>query len=304
MTAVKFDAVDALPLAAAAKLSRLRELVDDRHGAAMGARERLGAVREERQKLQGTISATRNMRGYQNAEHLAKLEADLRQLDAKMRKASEAYDERSARWTAVNRVVQRIEAYVGDLPTGVTIEPYAGPAPQIRSTPADAIAMTRARIEDLRAQMVAVQTAPLPAADQVKRAVAQIDEMAARGEPLLQPDGGIEWPTEYVQMMVTGAPAAVSREMIDAPALLAWLHRDALRKKITALINEQADDEAAVAPADRPPRLAELRANLLTVERLECAAVEMANTDDYRADCDPRAILGLSGDLPAPRDEL
>ena len=239
----------------------------------------------------------------QNAEHLATLEIDLRQLDAKMRAAGGAYDERSARWTAVNRVVQRIEAYVGDLPTGVTIEPYAGPAPQIRSTPADAIAMTRARIEDLRAQMVAVQTAPLPAADQVKRAVAQIDEMAARGEPLLQPDGGIEWPTEYVQMMVTGAPAAVSREMIDAPALLAWLHREALSKRITALITEQAD-EAAVAPADKAPRLAELRANLLTVERLECAAVEMAATDDYRADTDPRALLGLSSDLPAPRDEL
>ena len=30
------------------------------------------------------------MRGYQNAEHLAKLEADLKQLNAKMRAADEA----------------------------------------------------------------------------------------------------------------------------------------------------------------------------------------------------------------------
>ena len=46
-----------------------------------------------------------------------------------------------------------------------------------------------------------------------------------------------------------------------------------------------------------------LRADLLAVERLECVAVEADGTDDYRADTDPRALLALADDLPAPRDE-
>ncbi len=306
MAAVEFDAIDALLPAAAAKLSHLRELADDRHGAAMGARERLEAIRENRQKLQGTISSTRNMRGYQNSEHLAKLEADLKQLEAKMRKANDAYAERSARWTAVSRVVQRIDAYIGDLPTSVAIKRFAGPAPKPKGTPADVIATCRARVEQIRAAMITVDTAPPPSADLIKKALEQVDDLARRGEPdlslLFANAGGVEYPMTDLFLRVSGSPTAVNGEVADTLALLAWLHRDALRKKVAALITEQADDEAAIAPADKSRRLDALRADLLAVERLECAAVEAAGTDDYRADTDPRALLGLADALPAPRE--
>ena len=215
MAVVEFDAVDVLPPAAAALLSRLREQVDDKHGAAMGARERLEALRETRQKLQGTINSAGNMRGYQNAEHLAKLEADLKQLDGKIRKANDAYGERSARWTAVSRVVQNIERYLGDLPSTVGIEPFAGPAPKLKGTSAAVIETCRARAEQIRAEMIAVETAPLPSADQAARAMAQIDELAARGEPTFQPTGEIEWPMADLYLRVSGALAAVNGEVID-----------------------------------------------------------------------------------------
>ena len=304
MAVAEFDAVDVLPPAAAALLARLREQVDDKHGAAMGARERLEGLRESRQKLQGAVNSTRNMRGYQNAEHLAKLETDLKQLDGKIRKANDAYAERSQRWTAVSRVVQNIERYLGDLPSAVSIEPFAGPAPKLKGTPADVMATCRARAEQIRAEMIAVETAPLPSADQVKRALAQIDEVAARGEPTFQPSGEIEWPMADLYMRVSGAPAAVNGEIIDSAGLIMWIHRDTIKKKIAALITEQADDKAAIAPAERPKRLAALRADLLAVERMECAAIEAANTDDYPASCDPRAILNLADDLPPPRSEI
>ncbi len=304
MAVVEFDAVDALPPAAAAKLTHLRELADDRHGSAMGARERLETVRENRNRLQATINSVSNNHGYVDTGQLAKLQTDLKQLDAKLRAGNDAYSERSARWTAINHVVQRIEAYIGDLPTTVAIEPFAGPVPKLKGAPADAIASCRARVEEIRAEVIAVQTAPLPSSDQLKRALAQIDEVAARGEPTFQPTGEIEWPMMDLYMRVSGALAAVNGEIIDAQALVVWLHRDALRKKVAALITEQADDKAAIAPAERPKRLAALRADLLAVERLECAAVEAANTDDYRATCDPRAVLNLSDDLPRARDEV
>ena len=133
MAVVEFDAVDALPPAAAALLTHLRELADDRHGAAMGARERLETIRENRARLQGTINSTRNLRGYQNTEHLAKHEAELRQLDSKFGKANDRYMERSARWTAVKRVVDRVEAFVGDLPATLVIKPFSGPATNSRA---------------------------------------------------------------------------------------------------------------------------------------------------------------------------
>ena len=102
MAVVEFDAVDVVPAAGAALLTHLRELADDRHGAAMGARERLETIRENRARLQGTINSTRNLRGYQDAEHLAKLEGELKRIDGKFRKANDAYMERSARWTGSN----------------------------------------------------------------------------------------------------------------------------------------------------------------------------------------------------------
>ena len=146
------------------------------------------------------------------------------------------------------------------------------------------IASCRARVEQVRADMNAVETAPLPASDQVKRAVAQIDELAAHGEPVLQPDGQIEWPQTDLYLRVSGSLTAVNGEIIDSAALVAWIHRDALRTKVAALITEQSDDKAAIAPADKPKRLAALRADLLSIERLECAAIEAANSDDYRSD--------------------
>ena len=88
-------------------------------------------------------------------------------------------------------------------------------------------------------------------------------------------------------------------ETVDALALIAWLHRDALRKRVVALIEEQSDDADAIPRDKRPKMITDLRADLLVVELQECAAV----TDDgYRAECDPRAILGLADGLPPPRE--
>ena len=77
--------------------------------------------------------------------------------------------------------------------------------------------------------------------------------------------------------------AAVNGEIIDSAAIFVWACRECSRKKVTALIQEQADDKAAIAAADKPKRLAALRADLLAIERFECAAIKAANTDDYRA---------------------
>ena len=51
---------------------------------------------------------------------------------------------------------------------------------------------------------------------------------------------------------------------------------------------------------ERAARVADVLARTLEAEREEEALVELAQVP-RRAGCDPRAVLGLSSDLPSPR---
>ena len=55
--------------------------------------------------------------------------------------------------------------------------------------------------------------------------------------------------------------------MPDTIALVAWLHRDLLIKRLDAEIDAEADDPASLSHADREVRAAEAEADLLATER-------------------------------------
>ena len=146
----------------------------------------------------------------------------------------------------------------------------------------------------------AVQSAPSPSSEAIACAVAEIDALALDGEPDIEAvatnAGPIAWPTSalFIQVAPAGGMVAASAEVVAVPALLAWWDRDGLVSRITALIQSRSDDENAIASGQRPKMVADLRADLLEVERTECSGVEAAGTDDYRTDTDPRALLGLA----------
>ncbi len=59
-------------------------------------------------------------------------------------------------------------------------------------------------------------------------------------------------------------------------------------------------DAAALSDQDRTAKLSTLSANLLGLEREECALIESLHGSLMpRVDCDARAYLGIAG--PAPR---
>jgi hypothetical protein len=60
----------------------------------------------------------------------------------------------------------------------------------------------------------------------------------------------------------------------DVLGLLAWLHRDALVKAVSAEIDNMADDAHALSDTERQKRAAQLRAELLDLQREECELVE------------------------------
>ena len=140
---------------------------------------------------------------------------------------------------------------------------------------------------------------------------AQIEALAMQGAPsvsgIVEHDGGkIAWPTQSVRAEIynTGLPAVGFCEVPDAVALLAWLHRDLLIKRLDAEIATESDDGASLSHEARQQREAEVLGDLLAVEREEAAMVWSAMSQnlpvEHRADCDPRAILQI-GLVAQPR---
>jgi hypothetical protein len=130
----------------------------------------------------------------------------------------------------------------------------------------------------------------------------QVEALAARGEPdvsvLVERGANIVWPTTQVQVTIYNAqPGAVGyASMPDMLAIEAWRSREAIIKQLTALIDAESDDKAALSQTDRELRTAEVMGDLLAVERDESALVWSAMAQslpvEHRADCDPLAILG------------
>jgi hypothetical protein len=77
----------------------------------------------------------------------------------------------------------------------------------------------------------------------------------------------------------------------------AWLHRDALVKALEAETDALASDRDSLTDAQRAAKEAEIEADLVAVQREEIALIAKAAADGLhiasRADCDPRAVLGI-----------
>ena len=86
-------------------------------------------------------------------------------------------------------------------------------------------------------------------------------------------------------------------EVIDTPALLSWMLKDVLLKRIDAEIDSESDDAAALTPEARAKAITEIQGDLLAVERDECALVFRAQSEnlpvEHRADISPLALLGV-----------
>ena len=78
-------------------------------------------------------------------------------------------------------------------------------------------------------------------------------------------------------------------------AILTWLHRDALIAALDREIDHVADDANAMTREQRQNADTQILADLLAIEREECALIEIAQAQDlpadYWVDCDPRAVL-------------
>ncbi len=239
--------------------------------------------------------------------------AKLEDAKANIERLNPLVDARSHQSSQIGRLVSSVENYLAEGLRGVrdTIKLYQGPAPLPHKgeNPVDAVERCRRRLRELDADRHRVASAPWPSAEAKRRARTEIDELAERGQPSALPlveskDGPIRWAERSYSDVLIGDRLVSAVGDPQALPLLFWLHRDAIISKIEQQIDEIADDSSALTKEQRTEQIGEIDRDRLAVQREEehwiGVAVDGGMTSLRRPDADPRAVLGLADDMPAP----
>ncbi|HVV60227.1 MAG TPA: hypothetical protein VHD14_00570 [Pseudolabrys sp.] len=302
------DPVDRLPQTARAKLTALQERVNllrlgvvdiaDRLNeavrAGVEARNRIDQVQHKVDETHPSVK--------QAIEKRDRAKAEYARLDL-------LHAERAKPLHELGGLLNNLERWISEQRDLVA---FNGPVPPIgRAAPAKVVENAREELERLRAELERVRRAPIPAKEAKALAAKHVEQLASRGAPdvsgLLEADvfgkREIGYATERVDM--SRMPAGLGGSTIDVRGLLAWLDPAKYLARLEEEIDRRADDVHALPDDQRATRLRQLAAEILDVERLEEAAIEAAELAGVqiirRVDADPRAVLGLSSDLPAPQ---
>jgi hypothetical protein len=302
-----------------ALLVGLREQRDNSHAPLHGISDRLMEVRMERsvvaQRLDKVLEEVRRVDARTSLtveveDHpalviertrLADMDEEIAELQGRYERLGEQYD-------GLSRLVGNLERWlVETVPSAAVIRAAPAVRPPRKSEDlATAIERCRRRVRELDADLARINAAPPPSSEAKKLAREQLAALAARGRPqvrsLVNHGGEIQWP--YV---VNAGPQA-QESAADAVGLLAWLFRDQVASALDSEIDAIADDAAALTPEQRADQRARALADRLAIEREEEAFVRMVVAGGAgvmrRPDCDPRAVLGLSDDLPGFAPEI
>ncbi len=159
----------------------------------------------------------------------------------------------------------------------------------------DALPRFEAASRELIEEIATVETAARTFKEAEKAAHREIDRIADSGLPksmrMFRGDVGIEWPTHEIQN-----PGFA--RVPDGLAVVAYLIRVKLKAEVSSLLKINANAfPDALSAEEKAARLAELRAQLDTAERIEAACVEQiiaeGGTAHYRPDISVLAVLSL-----------
>jgi hypothetical protein len=210
-------------------------------------------------------------------------------------------------------LTNNLESWLRDLPPGCTVVPHhAEPAaPRKGESAFDAVERLRRRLEELRADLRQVGCAPITSAEAKAKVRAEVEALAARGPDVYgvieRRHGGVDWPTTLARVDAfrdgRADPDKPLVRVFDSLGLLAWLAKDPLISAIEAEIDRRADDAAALTEEQRASRVADIRQELLAVERDEESLITLLNRTGgdiaRRPDADARAVLGVEIATPA-----
>jgi hypothetical protein len=237
------------------------------------------------------------------------IEKKVAKLSAEAARLSQLHEARSAAWQAASRTLSNVENWLRHrMPGNCKLESVeVEPVKLLKGEDlVGAVERLRRHGRELRADLHRIDSAPYPAAYCKQRMREQVSILAQRGEinvaALIEDGNGkLQFQRELLRVQmhnIPKAPAAVGyAEAVDPAALVAWLFKEALIKRLDAEIDSEQDDKAALSPEAREKAAAEVMADLLAVERDECALVWQAQAQnlpvEHRSDISPLALLGV-----------
>jgi len=297
------QAIAALPRAAQRRYNDLVASLADAEALTRSVIERERQAEERLHAIEHRLKVGRRMQPVDGK--LASLEAEHRELLAEHDRLNRLRSERNSLRGNVEQTLSQLNTAIMTAvgqdkpiygtPVNTDAKPHEG------ETIGAAILRVRGEIMRVRAELIALKEAPLPA-DEVKAAiVAEVDRLANEGAPRLDLREGkvkVRWP----DVQEFAAPnTAFSAPSGSASRLAAWLFRDQLVEKLTAGV----DGLEGIPAAERPGLEKELRVALLQLELEEESLVEQAIAAGLevhrRFDTLPFALLGLQPhDLQPP----
>jgi hypothetical protein len=229
---------------------------------------------------------------------IAALREDLQRVEAKHTLA-DASCQRTA------GLINAIGIWLEGLPAGVMLTEVKPNVGSKHITP-ELIEERRRRIRELVADLRQIDAAPYTSQCAKEAWRAHVSALAERGRPrmdhLIDRLDLTESPWSLIGVQTNYGPNA---EIVDPMSVIAWLNRDHLIAAGEAEIDASADDSVALTDQQRRERFREVLNDLLAAEREEEAMIRAAHFDiDRRPDADPRAVLCLGDNLPAPQRSL
>jgi hypothetical protein len=312
------DPIETTLPSVAVEKSRKQELKSDE--AHVLLRATIEAQQETRTEIQRRQARIKRLTqhphegGFGLAEDDPRVVDEKNRLDRKLdeqRRLNAVCETRAATWKSTAELVRNIEQAVAARPGGYVAKMVSLEAPPLKKgeTIFDAVEGRRRRGRELQADLHRIRSSPWPSALAKQRMRERIGQLAESGRPFVEcaveHNEPIPFPAQNHQVRIlNGDPSLIGfAELPDTLALLAWLHRDALIAALDREIDAVADDPNSMNHEQRQKAEAQVRADLLAVEREECVLIEIGQAQglpvEYRSDCDPRAILGFEW-VPAP----
>jgi hypothetical protein len=209
----------------------------------------------------------------------------------------------------IGLLVKHLEKYAKSTKGEVRLgKPVAAPKLPKGESLDDAIETRRRRLRELAANVDRYRAAPLHSSVVLQAEIRRIDAHAKRGapdaDPAIETGAALTWPVVRFRE-VFPIVGKLEFERPDTMAILCHLFRPQMIEAAKAAIAAAADDAAALSDADRARLIGEAQRDALAVEREECALVKAAiaagQPASFRPDTDPRAMLDLADDMPAPQ---
>jgi hypothetical protein len=224
------------------------------------------------------------------AQRLSQLpaDADPRLVERLHHRRGEASNKHAELAALVNNIKTWLNKVRGMLevvePASVKLEPGQGIATTVEHT--------RDQIGALQSRLQNISTAPLPKAEDKRRAADEVAERVKRGRPRYdsRPDRLVIDHIDAQRMDF----ASVINDCLDK---MAWFSPDLFLAAYTRDLDEMPQRADALSPDERTRRMAELSAQLETLERSEENLIEQAQAQGIeiarREDADPKCVLGL-----------